>query len=95
MVCGAHVHHRLAEGEISTLPPMFYIELAVTDIDTPEDRPCGSHRRNAQASSVAEWLRRRPVAGCEMRVADEEQFGLCARLVEPAQLGKACRQETA
>jgi hypothetical protein len=45
--------------------------------------------------SVAEWLRRGPVAGCEMRVADEEQFDLCARLVEPAQLGKACRQETA
>ncbi len=34
--------------------------------------------------SVAEWLRRAPVAGCEMRVADEEQFDLCARLVEPA-----------
>ena len=45
--------------------------------------------------SVAEWLRLGPVTGCEMRVADEEQFGLCARLVEPAQLGKACRQETA
>jgi hypothetical protein len=30
-----------------------------------------------------------------MRVADEEQFDLCARLVEPAQLGEACRQETA
>jgi hypothetical protein len=44
--------------------------------------------------SVAEWLRRGP-AGCEMRVADEEQFDLCARLVEPAQWGKACRQETA
>ncbi len=44
--------------------------------------------------SVAEWLRRGPVAGCEMQVADEEQFDLCARLVEPAQLGKACRQET-
>ena len=45
--------------------------------------------------SVAEWLRRGPVAGCEMRVADKEQFDLCGRLVEPAQLGKACRQETA
>jgi len=45
--------------------------------------------------SVAEWLRRGPVAGCEMRVADEEQFDLRARLVEPAQLGKACREETA
>jgi hypothetical protein len=45
--------------------------------------------------SVAEWLRRGPGAGCEMRVADEGQFNLCARLVEPAQLGKACRQETA
>ena len=45
--------------------------------------------------SVAEWLRCGPVAGCEMRVADEEQFDLCGRLVEPAQLGKACRQETA
>ena len=45
--------------------------------------------------SVAEWLRRGPVAGREMRVADEEQFDLGARLVEPAQLGKACRQETA
>ena len=45
--------------------------------------------------SVAEWLRRGPVAGCEMRVPDEEQFDLCGRLVEPAQLGKACRQETA
>jgi hypothetical protein len=45
--------------------------------------------------SVAEWLRRGPVAGCEMRVSHEEQFDFCARLVEPAQLGKACRQETA
>lgn len=44
--------------------------------------------------SVAERLRIRPVAGCKMRVADEEQFDLRARLVEPAQLGKACRQET-
>jgi hypothetical protein len=31
------------------------------------------------------------VAGCEMRVADEEQLDL----VEPAELRKACRQETA
>ena len=45
--------------------------------------------------SVAERLRRSPVVGGELRVADEEQFDLCARLVEPAQLGKACRQETA
>ena len=45
--------------------------------------------------SDAEWLCRGPVMGREMRVADEEQFDLCARLVEPAQLGKACRQETA
>ena len=45
--------------------------------------------------SVAEWLRRGPVAGREMWVADEEQFDLCARLVEPAELGKARRQETA
>jgi len=44
---------------------------------------------------VAEWLRRGPVAGCEMRVADEEEFDLCARLVEPAELRKACRQEAA
>ena len=34
--------------------------------------------------SVAEWLRRGPVAGCEMRVDDEEQFDVCGRLVEPA-----------
>ena len=45
--------------------------------------------------SVAEWLRRGPVADCEIRVADEEQFDLRARLVEPAELRKACRQETA
>ena len=45
--------------------------------------------------SVAEWLRRGPVAGCEMRVADEEHFDLRARFVEPAELRKACRQETA
>jgi hypothetical protein len=44
---------------------------------------------------IAEGLRRGPVAGREIRVADEEQFGLCARLVEPAELGKACRQEAA
>jgi hypothetical protein len=48
-----------------------------------------------QRRSVAEWLRLDPVAGREMRIADEEQLDLCARLVEPAQLGKACRQETA
>jgi hypothetical protein len=30
-----------------------------------------------------------------MRVADEEQFDLCARLAEPAPLGKVCRQEAA
>jgi hypothetical protein len=28
----------------------------------------------------------------KMQVADEEEFDLCARLVEPAQLGVACRQ---
>ena len=44
---------------------------------------------------VAERLRRDPVSGREMRVADEEHFDLRARFVEPAQLGKACRQETA
>ncbi len=30
-----------------------------------------------------------------MGVGDEEEFGLPARLVEPAELGKACCQETA
>jgi hypothetical protein len=40
---------------------------------------------------VAEWLRRGPVAGREMRVADEEQLDLGARLVEPAELCEACR----
>jgi hypothetical protein len=30
-----------------------------------------------------------------MRVADEEQLDLGARLVEPAELRKACHQETA
>ena len=44
---------------------------------------------------VAEWLCPDPVAGREMRVADEEHFDLGARLVEPAELGQACRQETA
>jgi hypothetical protein len=48
-----------------------------------------------KCSSVVEWLGRRPVAGCETRVADEERFDLRSRLVEPAELGKACRQETA
>jgi hypothetical protein len=45
--------------------------------------------------SVAKWLGRGPVAGCEMRIADEKQFGFRARLVEPAQLGKARGEETA
>ena len=44
---------------------------------------------------VAEWLHSCPVADCEIRVADEEQFGRGARLVEPAELRKASRQETA
>lgn len=44
---------------------------------------------------VAEWLRRGPVMDCEMRVGDEEELDLRAGLVKPAQLGKACRQETA
>ena len=48
-----------------------------------------------QRRSVAEWLRRGPVVGREVRVADEEQLDLCTHLVEPAQLGKDCRQETA
>jgi hypothetical protein len=45
--------------------------------------------------SVAEWICRGPVPGREMRAADEEQFDLCGRLVEPARLGKAYRRETA
>lgn len=44
---------------------------------------------------VAEWLRRGPVAGGELRVADKEQFDLGLRFFEPAELGKARRQETA
>lgn len=48
-----------------------------------------------ERSGVAEWLGRRPVMGCEMRVADEEQLGLRARFFEPAELGQACGQETA
>jgi hypothetical protein len=62
---------------------------SITPAVTPENRPCGS--REFKRRSVAEWLRRGPVAGCEMRVADEEQLDL----VEPAELRKACRQETA
>jgi hypothetical protein len=41
--------------------------------------------------SVSKRLGLSPVAGCEMRVAHEEQFDLCTRLVEPAELRKAGR----
>ena len=44
---------------------------------------------------IAEWLHLGPVASREMRVGDEEQVDLHARLAQPAELGKACRQESA
>lgn len=71
---------------------------------TLSSRAGGSLRKPGLSVSLHEMLKRRgiakrlgrgPVAGCEVRIADKEEFGLCARLVEPAQLGKACGQETA
>ena len=45
--------------------------------------------------SIAERLRLGPVSDREIRVADEEQFNLRSGFVEPAELRKACSQETA
>ncbi|EJM97449.1 hypothetical protein PMI34_00001, partial [Pseudomonas sp. GM74] len=61
---------------------------------TEKDNDSKASNKMLKRRSFAEWFLRGAVTSCEMQAADEQQFKLYACLVEQAQLGKACRQET-